>query len=89
MTLASIYSQGNFPSSFGTGSNPKPTVLYRSFDGKAKIWSIETKACVATHSESDKTLWSVKWLPKTHRAEMFAVAGAGKSISFYREASGS
>lgn len=50
---------------------------------------METKACVATHSESDKTLWAVKWLPKTHRAEMFAVAGAGKSISFYREASGS
>ncbi|KAK0653354.1 Meiotic recombination protein rec14 [Lasiodiplodia hormozganensis] len=64
-------------------------LLTGSFDGKAKIWSIETKACVATHSESDKTLWSVKWLPKTHRAEMFAVAGAGKSISFYREASGS
>ncbi|EKG21911.1 hypothetical protein MPH_00831 [Macrophomina phaseolina MS6] len=64
-------------------------LLTGSFDGKAKIWSIETKTCVATHSESDKALWSVKWLPKTHRAEMFAVAGAGKSISFYREASGS
>ncbi|KAF2142622.1 uncharacterized protein K452DRAFT_270420 [Aplosporella prunicola CBS 121167] len=66
-------------------------LLSGAFDGKAKIWSLETRMCVATHSESDQTLWTVKWLPKSaaHRAEMFAVAGAGKSISFYREASGS
>lgn len=60
-----------------------------AFDGKAKVWSVETRQCVATHAETDKTLWSVKWLPKTGRNEMFAVAGANRSISFYREASGS
>ncbi|KAK7562683.1 WD40-repeat-containing domain protein [Phyllosticta paracitricarpa] len=60
-----------------------------SFDGKAKIWSIDTRTCVATHSESDQALWTVKWLPKTQGSEKFAIAGAGKDISFYREASGS
>jgi len=60
----------------------------RAFDGKAKVWAVETRQCVATQTESDKTLWSVKWLPKIGRNEMFAVAGANRSISFYREASG-
>ncbi|KAL8873522.1 MAG: hypothetical protein Q9174_001028 [Haloplaca sp. 1 TL-2023] len=63
-------------------------VLSGSFDGKAKVWSIDRRECVATHTETDKTLWSVKWLPKTGRSEGFATAGANKSISFYREATG-
>ena len=61
----------------------------RSFDGKAKVWSVETRQCVATHSESDKALWAAKWLPKTGRNESFVTAGADGNISFYREASGS
>jgi superkiller protein 8 len=60
----------------------------RAFDGRAKVWSIDQRACVATHTETDKTLWSVKWLPKTGKNEGFAVAGANRSISFYREATG-
>src|SRR3954469_13606620 len=40
-------------------------LLSGSFDGKVKVWSIDTRNCVATHSETDKTLWCVKWLPKT------------------------
>ena len=60
----------------------------RAFDGKAKVWSIESRTCVATHTEADKTLWSVKWLPKTGKSERFATAGANRSISFYREAAG-
>ena len=63
-------------------------LLSGSFDGKVKVWSIDTRHCVATHSETDKTLWSVKWLPKTGRSESFATAGANRSISFYREATG-
>ncbi|KAG9245475.1 WD repeat domain-containing protein [Calycina marina] len=63
-------------------------LLSGSFDGKAKVWSIDTRTCVATHSETDKTLWCVKWLPKTGRSEAFATAGANRSISFYREATG-
>ncbi|RDL38042.1 uncharacterized protein BP5553_05475 [Venustampulla echinocandica] len=63
-------------------------LLSGSFDGKAKVWSIDRRACVANHSETDKALWCVKWLPKTGRSEMFATAGANQSISFYREATG-
>ena len=60
----------------------------RAFDGKTKVWSIEQRTCVATHTETDKTIWSVKWLPKTGKNEGFAAAGANRSISFYREATG-
>jgi superkiller protein 8 len=60
----------------------------RSYDGKTKVWGMETRGCVATHGESEKPVWSVKWLPKVGRSEMFAIAGANKSISLYREASG-
>jgi superkiller protein 8 len=63
-------------------------LLSGAFDGKVKVWSIDTRTCVATHSETEKTLWSVKWLPKTGRSEAFATAGANRSISFYREATG-
>ncbi|KAL8637003.1 MAG: hypothetical protein Q9228_005678 [Teloschistes exilis] len=63
-------------------------LLSGAFDGKAKVWSIERRECVATHTETDKTLWSVKWLPKTGRSEGFATAGANRSISIYREATG-
>ncbi|KAH8677947.1 WD40-repeat-containing domain protein [Xylariales sp. PMI_506] len=63
-------------------------LLSGSFDGKAKVWSIDRAACVATHSETDKALWSVKWLPKTGRNEMFCTAGANRSLTFYREATG-
>lgn len=63
-------------------------LLSGSFDGKAKVWSIDTGMCVATHTETEKTLWSVKWLPKTGKSEGFATAGANRSISFYREATG-
>ena len=63
-------------------------LLSGSFDGKVKVWNVETRTCVATHSERGKTLWSVKWLPKTGRSEAFATAGANRSISFYREAAG-
>lgn len=64
-------------------------LLSGSFDGKVKVWSIDRQECVTTHSETDKGLWSVKWLPKTGRTEGFVTAGSNCSISFYREAAGS
>ncbi|KAI9753247.1 MAG: hypothetical protein M4579_005260 [Chaenotheca gracillima] len=70
-------------------SNTGEYLLSGGFDGKAKVWSIDTKTCVATQTETDKSLWSVKWLPKTGRTENFATGGANRSISFYREATGS
>lgn len=63
-------------------------LLSGALDGKAKVWSIEQRTCVATHTETEKTLWCVKWLPKTGKNEGFATAGANRSISFYREATG-
>ncbi|MCJ1475385.1 superkiller [Lambiella insularis] len=63
-------------------------LLSGAFDGKAKVWSIDQRTCVATHTETDKTIWSAKWLPKTGKNEAFAIAGANRSISFYREATG-
>ncbi|CAL8582474.1 Ski complex subunit Rec14 [Xanthoria parietina] len=63
-------------------------LLSGAYDGKAKVWSIDRRECVATHTETDKTVWSVKWLPKTGRNEGFATAGANRGISFYREATG-
>ncbi|OHF02381.1 WD repeat domain-containing protein [Colletotrichum orchidophilum] len=63
-------------------------LLSGAMDGKVKVWSIERSACVATHSETDKALWAVKWLPKTGKNESFCTAGANRSISFYREATG-
>jgi len=63
-------------------------LLSGAFDGKAKVWSVDRRACVATHTETEKTIWTVKWLPKTGKNEGFAVAGANRSISFYREATG-
>lgn len=73
---------------FGIYHPPKLMANGSAFDGKAKVWSIDQRACVATHTETDKTLWSVKWLPKIGRSEGFATAGANRSISFYREATG-
>jgi superkiller protein 8 len=63
-------------------------LLSGAFDGKVKVWSLERAECVATHSETDKALWAVKWLPKTTRNEMFVTAGANRSLTFYREATG-
>lgn len=63
-------------------------LLSGSMDGKVKVWSIDLKTCVATHTETDKEIWAVKWLPKVGRNEGFATAGSNRSIAFYREATG-
>ncbi|AEO61512.1 hypothetical protein MYCTH_2311727 [Thermothelomyces thermophilus ATCC 42464] len=72
-------------------------LLTGALDGKVKVWDVARGVCVATHSETESALWSVRWLPKTERAlgpgmgksEMFCAAGASRSITFYREATGS
>src|SRR5512136_1397279 len=46
-------------------SNTGEYLLSGSFDGKAKVWSVDLRTSVATHSETEKSLWCVKWLPKT------------------------
>lgn len=71
-------------------------LLSGSLDGKVKVWNVAQGVCVATHSETEDALWSVKWLPRSERvlapgmskAEMFCAAGASRSLSLYREATG-
>ncbi|KAK0639071.1 putative antiviral protein [Cercophora newfieldiana] len=71
-------------------------LLSGSLDGKVKVWDVARGACVATHSETEDAIWSVRWLPKSERVlapgmgkgEMFCAAGASRSLSFYREATG-
>ena len=65
-------------------------LLSGAYDGKAKVWSIERRECVATQTESEKCLWSVRWLPKaaSARNETFVTGSAGGTLAFYREASG-
>lgn len=69
--------------------SPSLTIYFRSFDGKVKVWSTDTKACVATYSETDKALYAVKWIPRGFGiGEGFLTTGANRSIRFYREAVG-
>lgn len=70
-------------------------LLSGSLDGKVKVWDVNTRTCVATHTADEaKGLWSVKWLPKGEtsgersKAERFVIAGNGRAIGVYREASG-
>ncbi len=61
------------------------------YDGRVRVWSFERRECVATQTEGEgKCVWAVRWLPKaaSARNETFVVAGAGRGLSFYREASG-
>lgn len=65
-------------------------LLSGGYDGKAKIWSVDRRECVATQTESEKCLWAVRWLwhSPSARNEVFVTTGAGKTLAFYREASG-
>ncbi|KAK1754745.1 WD40-repeat-containing domain protein [Echria macrotheca] len=65
-------------------------LLCGSIDGKIRVWDVTRSVCVATHSETEDTLWSVRWLPKTPgmKGEWFCAAGVSKTITFYREATG-
>ncbi|TKA48881.1 hypothetical protein B0A54_00957 [Friedmanniomyces endolithicus] len=64
-------------------------LLSGGYDGEAKIWSLERRECVETQTESGKSLWSVRWLPKVASSnhEMFVTAGTGGTLAFYRQAS--
>ncbi|TGZ85573.1 WD40 repeat-like protein [Ascodesmis nigricans] len=60
-----------------------------SFDGKVKVWSMETRSCVATQSEATASVYAVQWLPKgVSGGEGFVSAGANRTLAFYRETSG-
>jgi superkiller protein 8 len=70
-------------------------LLSGSLDGKVKVWDVERRVCVATHSESDnKGIWTVSWLKKSeagnerYKSERFVTAGGGGNLALYREATG-
>lgn len=52
-------------------------LLSGSLDGKVKVWSVERRECVATHAETDKAVWAVRWLPK---GDTVTGGGAGAGI---------
>ncbi|KAK6339090.1 superkiller [Orbilia brochopaga] len=57
-----------------------------AFDGKTKVWSIESRSCVTTLGESGKPVFQVSFLPKLGSGEDLVTVGS--SITYYREASG-
>nr|CDP27094.1 Putative protein similar to Ski8 of Sordaria macrospora [Podospora anserina S mat+] len=96
--VANLSAPGNRPSWITSldWNDTGDYLLSGQLDGKVKVWDVARGACVATHSETDKALWCVRWLPPTERAlgpgmgkgERFCAAGASRSLSFYREATG-
>lgn len=73
-------------------------LLSGAMDGRVRVWSVERRACVATHAETDAPLWAVKWVMPSRSsqtlaggrvAEHFVAAGENRSLTFYREATGS
>lgn len=96
--VANLSAPGNRPSWITSldWNDTGDYLLSGQLDGKVKVWDVARGACVATHSETDKVLWCIRWLPPTERAlgpgmgkgERFCAAGASRSLSFYREATG-
>ena len=65
----------------------KVIVLYDTSSGE-QIANLSGHSAWVLHSETEKAVWSAKWLPKTARSECFATAGANRSVAFYRESTG-
>lgn len=63
-------------------------LLSGSFDGKAKVWSTDTRTCVATHNEDGGPLNAAVWMRTPGVGEGFVTAGTNRRICFYRETSG-
>ncbi|KAI5841299.1 WD40 repeat protein [Tricharina praecox] len=60
-----------------------------SFDGKVKVWSVDTGSCVATQNEATAAIHTVQSIPRgAGIGEGFVAAGANKSIYYYRESAG-
>lgn len=70
-------------------------LLSTCYDGKCKIWKLESRLCVATQSESNAPLMDGAWYKKTWGANVvggfnqgIVTVGAEKAVRWYREASG-
>lgn len=69
-------------------------LLSVSQDGKAKIWSIEDRACVSTLNDSDQPLFAGAYIRNGHGAQIIGGASQGvvtggidRTLRWYREAS--
>ena len=62
---------------------------FRSFDGKVKVWSVDTGTCVATQNEATAAVYAVQSIQRgSGIGEGFVAAGGNKSIYYYRETTG-
>ncbi|KAK6535130.1 superkiller, variant 2 [Orbilia ellipsospora] len=57
-----------------------------SFDGKTKVWSMDSRSCVTTLGESGKPVYQVSFVPRPGVGEDLVTVG--EQIVYYREASG-
>ena len=63
--------------------------ILRCFDGKVKVWSVDTFSCVATQNEATSSIYAVQSIPRgTGIGEGFVATGASRSIYYYRETTG-
>lgn len=70
-------------------------LLSSSYEGKAKVWSLETMKCVSTIAENDGPLLCCAWLDKEWGRGVLAginrgvvTVGEDRAIRWYRDASG-
>lgn len=71
-------------------------LLSCSYDGRAKVWSMENMTCVNTQTDNDKPLLGAAWLDKGWgkgviggKNKGFVTVGVECVIRWYREAAGS
>ncbi|EPS37047.1 hypothetical protein H072_9347 [Dactylellina haptotyla CBS 200.50] len=57
-----------------------------SFDGKTKVWSMDSRSCVTTLGESGKPVFKASFVPRYGTGEDLVTVGP--HITYYREASG-
>ncbi|KAK9475156.1 WD40-repeat-containing domain protein [Dipodascopsis tothii] len=62
-------------------------LLSAAFDSSLRVWSIEQRENVATHTEADSMLWTARWVKAPTGPDVF-VSGGFNALRFYREATG-
>ncbi|WBW75423.1 Ski complex subunit Rec14 [Schizosaccharomyces osmophilus] len=67
---------------FALAFNPVGDLLLSAdIEGRVKVWDMDTMECISTKNEVDGGIWAVAWYNNG-----FAVAGADRSILWYRAA---
>jgi superkiller protein 8 len=65
------------------------SLIIRGFDGKVKVWSVDTNSCVATQTEATAAVYCVQWIRRSSGiGEGFVTGGVNKSLYYYFETSG-